>query len=195
MPEQLFLPGMPTLLKSNDEALDRLFLAVFPDTTSAAQIARLREPLCAKHGLSGSRIAPDRFHVTLHHLGDFRGVPEHVVEAASMAAAATAASKPPFEITFDHVESFSGRPGRRPFVLRANGSNADLMELHRRLVTALGKRGNVKFVPHITLLYDEQGVAKEPVDPVSWTINEIVLIRSLLGKTRHIPLGRWKLEG
>jgi RNA 2',3'-cyclic 3'-phosphodiesterase len=194
MPEQLSLPGMSTPAKPRPETRDRLFLAVLPDAAAAAQIVGLRETLCARHGLTGSQIAQDRLHVTLHHLGDFRGVPEHVVRAASMAAAATAATAPRFEARLDQVESFSGKPGHRPFVLRDSGGNDALQELHRRVITALGKNGNAKFVPHVTLLYDEKGVGREPVDAISWTVKEIVLVHSLLGKTRYITLGRWALQ-
>lgn len=194
MPEQLSLPGMSAPAKLRQETRDRLFLAVLPDAATAAQIGSLREMLCARHGLTGSHIAQDRLHVTLHHLGDFRGVPEHVVRAASNAAAATAAIVPQFEVSLDQVESFSGKPGHRPFVLRDSGGNDALQELHRRVIMALGRSGNTKFVPHVTLLYDEKGVGREPIDPISWTVSEIVLVHSLLGKTRYITLGRWPLQ-
>jgi 2'-5' RNA ligase len=49
------------------------------------------------------------------------------------------------------------------------------------------------FEPHVTLAYTARDVAAEPVAPVSWLAGEFVLIHSLLGKTRHIPLARWPL--
>jgi 2'-5' RNA ligase len=50
------------------------------------------------------------------------------------------------------------------------------------------------FTPHVTLLYDGMSVAEQPVDPISWTVGEFVLVHSLLGQTRHIILDRWPLR-
>ncbi len=50
-----------------------------------------------------------------------------------------------------------------------------------------------QFTPHVTLLYDDKLVAEQPIPPIGWTVTEFVLIHSLLGKTEHIPLGRWPL--
>jgi 2'-5' RNA ligase len=42
----------------------------------------------------------------------------------------------------------------------------------------------------VTLLYDECGIKEQPIEPISWTVNEFVLVHSLLGKGRYIPLGK-----
>ena len=59
----------------------------------------------------------------------------------------------------------------------------------------LGKQVARQFNPHVTLLYDRALAPEAPVEPVSWTVSEFVLIHSLLGQTRHIVLGRWALQG
>jgi 2'-5' RNA ligase len=33
------------------------------------------------------------------------------------------------------------------------------------------------------------------VEPIRWTVREFVLVHSLLGQTRHVPLARWSLGG
>jgi 2'-5' RNA ligase len=38
-------------------------------------------------------------------------------------------------------------------------------------------------------------VAEEPVERVSWKVSEFVLVHSLQGQTRYIPLARWSLGG
>jgi 2'-5' RNA ligase len=54
---------------------------------------------------------------------------------------------------------------------------------------------DLKFTPHITLLYDDKNVVETPIDPINCAADEVVLVHSLLGQTRHIPLGRWKMKG
>jgi 2'-5' RNA ligase len=64
---------------------DRLFFALQPSATACAQITALGEALRETHGLHSKPIAPERLHITLHHLGDHAGVPADVVEAAGRA--------------------------------------------------------------------------------------------------------------
>lgn len=47
--------------------------------------------------------------------------------------------------------------------------------------------------PHVTLLYDDRHVAEHAVDTIRWTVQEFVLVHSLVGQTLYIPLGRWPL--
>ena len=102
---------------------DRLFFAIFPDAVTAARIARLREALYLELGLRGKPLATERLHATLHHVGDYAGLPLDIVASAGDAASAVA--MPPFTVAFDGAESFRGRPGHRPFVLRGEDGVAD----------------------------------------------------------------------
>jgi 2'-5' RNA ligase len=175
---------------------DRLFVALFPSGPAREQIHWLAHKLRALYKLRGRPLAMDRFHVSLHHLGDYHGVPADVVEAAGKACSAVAAKMAAFEVEFDHVTSFSGSKGRKPLVMLENGLSAALRELHRQLGTALrGQGGNRKFVPHLTLLYDERSIANKSAPPVRWKVEDIVLVHSLLGQSRYIELGRWTLCG
>ncbi len=192
MSEQLSLPGM----SKQPQEMHRLFLALFPDAQTAAHIGQLAQQVRDKHGMRGKPRPTDHFHVTLHFCGDFPQVPEALVRAISMAAAKTAATMPPFEVSFDRVKSFANKASNRPCVLLDDGSNAALREFHRNLVTAFGKaRGGQepRFTPHITLLYDDHVVAEELVNPVSWTVSEFVLVHSCKGC--YNSLGHWALRG
>ena len=177
---------------------DRLFFALFPTEDAAGRIADLALRLRGEHGLSGTPLQTQRFHITLHHLGDYAGLPPDVVALASQAGQALAL--PPFEITFDRVASFSGHPSKRPFVLRgAEDDLAALTAFQQTLGAAmrkvgLGRRVDVRFTPHVTLLYDSRSVAEQPVAPIHWTAHELVLVHSLLGQTRYVPLARWTLQ-
>lgn len=191
MSQQSSLPGFAPAAPT-----DRLFLAIFPDRETAAQLATLAATQCAHHGLRGRPLATERFHVTLFHLGDSAGLRHDVVDAASKAASRVQAGS--FELAFDQVASFAGRRDKVPFVLKADGGNAALRQFHADLAAQLREAGlghfaNGSFEPHVTLAYDARMVAPEAVFPVCWRADEFVLIHSLLGQTRHIPLARWAL--
>ena len=193
MSEQLSLMAFETA----PQPTDRLFFAIFPDADAAARIARHARHLRGEHGLTGGSLATERFHITLHHLGDYAGLPQDVVGAA--AEAATTVTTPEFNVVFDRVLSFSGRSGNRPLVLRGDNGLVALAAFQQALGLALRKAGLGRwvarsFTPHVTLLYDDISVAEQPIEPLDWTVREFVLVHSLLGQTRHVPLARWPLQ-
>lgn len=181
----------------SSQPTDRLFFALFPDDAAAARIADIAQSLRSQHGLRGKPLRTDRLHVTLHHLGDYAGVPDDLVAKAGEAAARV--DMPAFEAVFDSASSFSRQPRNRPFVLRGEAGVAALLDLQSALgrsmaACGIGRLVEYKFTPHVTLLYDDRSVAAEPIEPVAWTVREFVLVRSLLGKTEHRILGRWPLR-
>jgi RNA 2',3'-cyclic 3'-phosphodiesterase len=193
MAKQLSLMGF-----EDAQPTDRLFFAIFPDANSAARIARLAEGLRDSHGLRGKPLASNRFHITLHHLGDHIGLPQSIVAAACEAAANV--TMPQFDVAFDRAGGFARGTGNRPFVLQGGDGLAALALFQRVLGTAMMKAGlkrwtETSFTPHVTLLYDDQDVARHSVETIGWTVKEFVLVQSLLGQTRHIPLARWQLRG
>lgn len=196
MPQQFSLDGFdaPTA------PTDRLFVAVFPDSVARPRIGALAQEQKRKHGLKGQPIALDRSHVTLFHLGDHLELRADIVSAAQAAAESLVAA--PFDVAFDRVASFRGRARNLPFVLRADeGAEciAALVAYQKTLGDALKKNGLAKwvrtqFTPHVTLMYDDQAVAEQLVEPIGWTVNELVLVHSLLGEKKHVPLARWPLS-
>lgn len=198
-PRRAAVPDQPSLAGFDAaEPTDRLFLAVYPDAATAARIAALAADLRQRHALHGKPLAADRLHVTLHHLGDYVGVPNDVVRMATEAAGRVACA--PFEVSFDRVASFSARHSRRPFVLLGEEGTVSMAALQRALGQALGAGGLARwvapqFTPHVTLLYDDALVPAQAVEPVRWRVEEFVLVRSLLGQSRHVPLARWALRG
>jgi 2'-5' RNA ligase len=176
---------------------DRLFFAIFPDAATADRIARTAGRLKAENGLRGRPLQTGRFHLTLHHVDDYHGLPRDVVSAICRAAETVRFA--PFEVEFDRAMSFSGRSGNRPFVLRGGDGLSTLEAFQSRLVQVLiqaraGRRPG-KFVPHVTLLYDNMVVQERPIEPIRWMVGEFVLVHSLLGQTQHVPLARWSLDG
>jgi 2'-5' RNA ligase len=177
----------------------RLFVGIFPDAESVDLICDQQTALREKFGLRGKFHPRNILHVTMHHIGDYSEVSERIIETAAKACEAAFAGQPSIEVTFDHVMSFGGHPGNLPFVLVKPNGNQRLMELHHRLITELAKRklasrGDFKFLPHVTLLYDRQNVLEQPVSPVTWRTNEVVLVLSHLGETRYERLRCWALS-
>lgn len=174
---------------------DRIFFAALPDGATAARIHALAGKLKQANGFDGTLILPEHLHVTLFHLGDWATLPEEIVRLAK--GAAEALRTEPCAVEFHRAESFRNSTGIYPFVL--TGDIAPWRKLHDALALELTRAGlggatKGEFKPHITLLRDEKRASPVPVAPVSWTVGDIVLIHSLLGKTTHVHLGRWRLR-
>lgn len=190
MPEQLALPGLAA------KPTDRLFFAVLPDAPATAQAVTVTDTLFGAHGLSGRLLSPRTLHVTLHHVGDFAGLPAGEVGRAQAAGAALRHA--PVAIRFDKAGSFVRRHRTLPLVLRG-GQVIPLIAFQHALGEAMARQGfrhlpMAPYTPHMTLLYDPRYVAARDVTPVEWMAREFVLIRSLIGKARHEVLGRWALD-
>lgn len=80
----------------------------------------------------------------------------------------------------------------------ADQESEGITSLHRLLCVEFAKLGSStlkapKFVPHLTLLYDEQELAPQSVDPVCWIVKEIALVLSEVGATKYHWLKSWPL--
>ena len=176
---------------------DRLFFALLPDATALSRVAALTRQLRDEYGLKAKPISPERLHVTLHHVGDFLGVPTSTMAALQRAMATL--SFPTFEVSFDRVASFSGRPGKLPWVMLGNEGLAAVTAFQSQLDKALARAGVSKasrahYTPHLTLLYGESGLDEVRIHPVTWSVQEFVLVHSLIGQGQYTLLGRWPLQ-
>lgn len=177
---------------------DRLFFAVFPDTAAREAIARLAQDVGSRHELRGKPLPCERLHVTLHHLGDYAGLPAALVDQAKRAGDRVVAM--PFEVAFDRVASFAARTDKKPCVLLGADADSPLRRLRRQLgdrliEVGLGKQVTRDFTPHVTLRYERGLVPEHAVAPIAWTLREFALVHSLLGRTEHRVLQRWRLHG
>ncbi|HEV8390112.1 MAG TPA: 2'-5' RNA ligase family protein [Dongiaceae bacterium] len=173
-----------------------MFFAIFPDPEAAARIAQLAQRLHNAHGLKGTPLAARRFHVSLHHVADH--LPPNVVATASEAVARIA--MPPFRIELDHAKSLGRNGHSRPFVLCGGDGVAGLVRFQHMLAVAmegagLGRWIGPSWLPHLTLLYGDREITDEAIEPVGWVAREFVLVHSLLGRNRYVPLARWPLSG
>ena len=168
---------------------DRLFLAVLPDPETASRISCLARHLRIGHGLTGKPLEPEHFHVTLCHIGDGVGLPSELVESVTERAAGVV--MPSFRVAFDRALSFSNGA----LVLSGDESVIGLEVLQQRLSDAFDGRPQParRFTPHLTLLRDGHRIPEQPIEPISWTVREVVLVHSLLGRTTHRHLARLPL--
>jgi 2'-5' RNA ligase len=176
---------------------DRLFLAVVPDTDTAARIYQHAEVIRRARKLEGDLIRPEHLHATLFFLGERDALPGRIITCATKAAAAV--KMPPFEVSFDRTVSFSGGRNNHPFVLLGSAGVQRLKTFRQMLAISMMRNGlrhlvRTIFMPHVTLLYDKQNVDEQPIEPISWIVHEFVLIRSLYHRTTHIHEARWPLR-
>jgi 2'-5' RNA ligase len=193
----LFALDQPSLLSSEPGAPIGLFFAVFPDPHTADRIAQIARGFCCEFKLKGRPLLPARFHCSLYGFGHLDVAPQTVVAKAREAASMVAAS--PFRVSFNCAMSFSSRSGYRPLVLVGDDGVVGLLRLHSSLCGAMREVGlrprtYSNFTPHLTLLYDVCHIGEQPIKPIGWTVSEFVLVLSLIGRTKHIPLQRWQLQ-
>ncbi|MDK1384033.1 2'-5' RNA ligase family protein [Sinorhizobium sp. 8-89] len=168
---------------------DLLYFAVLPEPAAAERLIETGRRLKKKYGLSGRLYPPERLHVSLVGLGRFSGLPEVAVSAACRIGSRIAAS--PFDVTFDRAASF--RTGSsRALVMRCREGAGALQAIHRQIIGSLDCSSR-PFEPHLTLFYDDYAVPEVRLEPITWTVRDIVLVHSLYGRGRHRHLRRWPL--
>src|SRR5271155_2086513 len=189
MPEQLSLFEEPARALDPDP----LFFALLPDEDAARSIEQLVEDFRRAHGLTGV-LRP--LHVTLCDL-TVRTNMQKTIDVAAKAAASVAAA--PFRIAFNRATRFGSGKAERPFVLVGDDGVTGAARFRQTLSLELRKadlgKWPANFTPHLTLLYDKALPDVQDIAPIEWTAREFVLLRSVIGQTRHETLGRWPLQG
>ena len=68
--------------------------------------------------------------------------------------------------------------------------------IHKALVTgSMAPRREPEIWPHVSLLWDKRELPKTFVEPIGWTVTELVLLDAIFGEGRQEVLGRWALSG
>lgn len=198
--EQLLLPGIEPRREvfKPRSICHGLFFMVFPNNAVATRIAQLARQQRNRHGLSGVPLRTNRFHASLQGFGLHARLPPNLVARAK--AVGDRVTAPPFLVNFDRVRSFKGRRRENfPFVLTGGDGVRSLKAFYETIdvqLSHLGFAGGAqgRFTPHVTLLYDDLFVPERSVEPISWSVRELVLVQSLRGRGRYIRLARWPLR-
>jgi len=172
---------------------DRLFFAVLPDAETVEAICSARRRLCEKAALSGPEVPPEHFHVTLWRVGDYV-VPPTAEDIDAIVRQAGPVELPPFRVSFGCVQSLS----RGALALSAGRGSTDLETLSTRLRDALNAASAERkhaFRPHMTLMRSDKILPERRIKALGWTVREVVLVHSLLGKGTHRVVGRLPLRG
>ena len=184
MDQQLLLFDLPPLPKGRPD----VFAVVRPDAAMAEHLARFTEQHCWRHGLKATGRPAEILHVTLRIFGCYAEMNSRELARIKQWCKTAALLSPAFDLGFDRVLPFSNGP----LALVAGEGNAELHHLRWILMGAPERKP--RFVPHLSLAYPSAGFLEEEIDPVSWSVNELLLIHSLVGKTEHRVLARWPLD-
>lgn len=174
------------------------FFALSPGPEVRLALSKCAEELRAGQNFNGSWISSERYHLTLHHLGQYPEVRADLVSRAIKAAGNVRAR--PFDIVLDQFMCFDSRTGRYPCVVTTAGELPELNNFwqllkNNLLAVRLGEKLGSSFKPHATLLYNRQSLGEpRAIEPIKWHVTDFVLIESLVGKSEHIELGRWSLS-
>lgn len=101
----------------------------------------------------------------------------------------------PFVLTLDYARGDKGGTSK----LACSKIPAAARKFRSKLLAVLLENGvnatvSKKFDPHVTQHYNWRKESfNVPIAPISWSINEFVLIESLTGKTEHVEHGRFAI--
>lgn len=194
----VFDPPQLDLLGNSDgpPQIHRLFFALMPDEPTRAAFSRIADALRRESpGFRARWVAPSRYHATVHFLGDHPGLREDIVRAAKQAGDALRAEA--FDWTLDNLSTFRGR--EPPCILRSGdlpGPLAGLWQALRESLIRAGQGAHLSrtFTPHVTLGYSRGGMlAPTPVGPVTWRVEHLALIHSIVGQADYATLQSWTL--
>ena len=130
-------------------------------------------------------------HVTLMSLYDLHHAPPGWLPATIAALDGFEAA--PFPLYFDRIEN------RRAVTLRTREPLAEARAFQRALVNHLLARkapimDGTTPEPHVTINYRGDRLRAQKMEPIGWTVEEIVLVESVVGKTTHVEHGSWPLR-
>lgn len=168
------------------EPFHRLFFAVRPPAEVIPEIAALRDGF----GQTRNFVRDEQLHLTTWLFDDSQDFP---TAAASRAQAAVeAVPLQPFRVVLDRMVG-----GRGNVLLLPSEPLRGFVVFQARLDHELRAKGlfpdpRWRFNPHLTLLYGQHEI-DVPVDAISWTAQEILLIDSVVGERRHDIVARWPL--
>ena len=164
----------------------RLFLALWPEDVERRQLAQLAASVAGQQ-----RVRDANLHLTLVFLGP--------TDATRLAAYETALADLPVPALELVLDRYGYWPMPRILWLGSSQTPPELYELvadlHRRLRGCGFVPERRAFQAHMTLARKFPGPAPEhpPAVPIRWSIGEVALIESLLGKhgSEYRVLQRW----
>lgn len=167
------------------------FYALCPSAEDSFRVRTFARSLLVEHGIRNRRIDYQPLHITIFGLGDDLRAP--VLNWAC--AAPELIQLPAFEVHLTTAMKFSGS-GAVVLIADGVGINKLYFDLHCAWAGRTPAKSD-RFNPHMTLCYDRTSGLKYPtsIEPISLRFTEFVLVKSLIGDTRHDVLNTWPLRG
>lgn len=140
---------------------------------------------------NNSSRGPHLLHVTLVALFDLHHAPPDWLPR--VIAALNSFDGPAFPLHFDRIEN------RKAVTLRTRDPLTEARAFQRQLMNHLVLH-KAPFTegttpePHVTINYRGDRLNAQKTAPIGWTVNEIILTESIVGKTTHAEHGRWPLR-
>jgi len=133
----------------------------------------------------------DLLHVTLLSLFDLYHAPPEWLPA--VIAALDSFDGPAFPLAFDRIEN------RKAVTLRTRAPLSEARAVQGALVRHLLERRAPLMLgttpePHVTIDYHGDRLGSRKIAPIAWTVESILLVESIVGKTTHVEHGRWPLR-
>lgn len=134
-------------------------------------------------------------HLSIQSLGRYDRLSDTLIQRAILIGSRI--EVPAFQATFDRLQGFNGTYGRA-VVLTSSRPAEGFLTLRKAVFAEIQLAGmavppDLDFAPHVSLAYQRSRMPTIPVRPVTWIVHELVLIRSLIGRGKHLCLGRWPL--
>lgn len=164
----------------------RLFFALKPSQIEANLTGLIRDAATSEL----DPVINGRLHLTLGITADYAAYPQDVAQRMTTIGEHLAGD--PFPLSLDRLSgserSIALRPNKRPPALSAIQKQIDDQLRYWNLM-----RTGWSFSPHVTLGYRTGLSFLRPITPFAWEVQDVVLIHSVVGATRHIELARWPL--
>lgn len=175
-----------------------VYFALLPPPEAAEAAARLIVSARGVHGLTAKPTPPNRLHLSLNYVGDFKRPPAPVIAKARDAARPIAARR--FRVDLNRFGSWGVGGQESPIVLWGDDGVIGVSGLYSTIHKALAKldmapRREPEMTPHMTLTRDKAKIPETFVDPVGWTVDEFVLIYAVHGEGRYEVIERYPLNG
>lgn len=159
-----------------------LYLMTKPPAGIAARIQALPR--------NDRRRGADLLHMTLAAFMDLAEAPAGFLELVIRGIDEFEANA--FPVQFDRIEC------RRATTLRSSTPLAAAWDFQQQFAEYLRQHDfpwfNLPTELHMTINYRGDGLGAEAVNPIEWTVAEILLVESVVGEGRHIVHGRWTLK-
>ena len=170
----------------------KLFLGLRPKPANASDMWKVSVALDHAHGIHGNLRNANLLHITLLELGDYLVLPkQEVIDARQIVESVVS---PAFDLALNRALTFKGNGA---YALLVGEGLEQIKALRQRLGIAVKRAGRpVKsgFNPHMTLSYNGLRVDEHLIEPISWHVDEFVLINSHSGESFHEVVGSWPLR-